>query len=74
MIIGNKILKYIIIALYSAILAAMAAATFFTQDIADKNVYTAVWFSGLWAVLTAVSAVVFVKKLSKKLPVILFHF
>lgn len=74
MIIGNKILKYIIIALYSAILAAMAAATFFTQDIADKNVYTAVWFSGLWAVLTAVSAVVFVKKLAKKLPVILFHF
>ena len=66
-------LKYIIITLYFAIIAAMAAATFFTQDIADKNVYSSVWFCGLWAVLTVVSLEVFVKKLKTKIPVLLFH-
>ncbi len=69
----SKLIKPTIIAAFSAVLVAMAAATFFTQETADKNVYTTVWFSVLWAVLTVCSPPVFFRRLKGKLPVLVFH-
>ena len=69
----RNFLKITILSTFSAVLISMAAATFFTQSVSDKNVYSSVWFAVLWAVLSAASAVVFFKKLWKKLPALLFH-
>ena len=69
----KSILKITIISAFIAVLLAMATATFFSQAYADEHFYSTVWFTVLWAVLTASAAVVIVKKLFKKLPVLLFH-
>ncbi len=69
----RNILKITILSTFIAVLIAMAVATFFEQSFADKNFYSTVWFTVLWAVLTTSSLVVFIKKLYKKLPVFLFH-
>ncbi|MBR2888581.1 MAG: cytochrome c biogenesis protein ResB, partial [Bacteroidales bacterium] len=69
----RNILKITILSTFIAVLISMAVATFFTQSFADEHFYSTAWFCGLWAVLTAGSLVVFIKKLYKKLPVFLFH-
>lgn len=69
----GKFFKIIILSSLVAVLLAMSAATFFSQSEADENIYTTVWFTIVWAVLAAGSAVVVVKKLYQKLPALLFH-
>ncbi len=69
----RKILKITILSAFTAVLIAMAVATFFVQSYADEHFYSTGWFCGLWAVLTAASLVVFIKKLYRKLPVFVFH-
>lgn len=69
----SRILKITILFVFSAVLIAMAVATFFSQETADKNIYNSVWFCVLWGILAVFSLAVFVKKLMKKLPVLLFH-
>lgn len=69
----KSILKITILSAFIAVLTAMAVATFFSQAYADEHFYSTIWFAALWAVLTAGAAVVFVKKLYRKLPVFLFH-
>lgn len=71
-----KVLKYCYLAVLTTLIAvtiAMAVATFFPQEVADKNVYSSVWFVAVWAVLAVSSLAVFAKKLAKRLPVMLFH-
>ena len=69
----NKTLKYIITSLFAAIIIAMAVATFFDQHTAEEQIYSSVWFCGLWAVLCILSAFVFFKKLTGKAATLLFH-
>ncbi|MBQ5575223.1 MAG: hypothetical protein IIT37_04160, partial [Bacteroidales bacterium] len=69
----RNLFKTLILSSFSAVILAMAVATFFTQSVADEKVYSTYWFVGIWAVLTAGAAVVIVKKLYKKLPVFVLH-
>lgn len=69
----KKVIKYLILAAYIAVIIAMATATFFRQETADEKVYNPLWFSVLWALVAAPSLVVFVKKLKGKIPVLMFH-
>ena len=69
----RNILKITILSAFIAVLIAMAVATFFAQSFADEHFYSTAWFCGLWAVLAAGALVVFIKKLYRKLPVLLFH-
>ena len=69
----RNILKITILSAFCAVLLTMAVATFFVQSYADEHFYSTAWFCGLWAVLTAASLVVFIKKLYRKLPVLIFH-
>ena len=69
----RNILKITILSAFIAVLIAMAVATFFAQSFADEHFYSTAWFCGLWAVLAAGSLVVFIKKLYRKLPVLIFH-
>ena len=69
----RNLFKTLILSSFSAVILAMAVATFFTQSVADEKVYSSYWFVGIWAILTAGAAVVIVKKLYKKLPVFLLH-
>ena len=69
----NKTLKYIITSLFAAIIIAMAVATFFDQHTAEEQIYSSVWFCGLWAGLSLLSALVFFKKLTGKAATLLFH-
>lgn len=69
----KNLFKTLILATFTAVLISMAVATFFVQAYADEHFYSTGWFCGLWAVLTAASLVVFIKKLYRKLPVFVFH-
>jgi ABC-type transport system involved in cytochrome c biogenesis, permease component len=69
----NKTLKYIITGLFVAIIIAMATATFFDQYTAEEHIYSSLWFCGLWAALSVLSAFVFLKRLTGKVAALLFH-
>ncbi len=68
-----KHIKLIILTTFVAVLIAMAIATFFTQDTADKNIYTTTWFTIIWCILTICSLPIIIKRLKGKLAVLLFH-
>lgn len=70
-------MKKVLVVLYVAVVAVMAAATFVEKfrgtQYVSENVYGAWWFSLLWATLTAVAVFWFLKQRVRRLSVVVLH-
>ena len=65
-------LKKALIILYAVVVAVMAIATF-AEHAGGPRLYGEWWFSGLWALLTAVAIVYFLKQKVRRLFVVVLH-
>jgi len=72
-----KKIKNLLIVLYIVVVAVMAAATIVEKyqgtEFVSAHVYGAWWFSLLWAVLTAVAIVYFLKRKVRRLSAVVLH-
>ena len=70
-------LKKIILFFYLMVLICMGVATVIEKyhgtDYVSQHVYGARWFSALWAILTAVAVIYFVRRKVKKAYIVLMH-
>lgn len=70
-------LKKIILFFYLMVLICMGVATVIEKyhgtDYVSQHVYGAWWFSALWAILTAVAVIYFVRRKVKKAYIVLMH-
>ena len=71
------LMKKTVIALYIVVVAVMAIATIVEKyqgtGYVSDHIYGAWWFSALWALLTAVAVVYFVKQRVRKVFVVVLH-